>query len=137
MERNIAFKLLLMSGVEIYVTDKLKGHHIPPNVVLVDWDLSPTIRHQIEKTGNIPIDQNTYIHPPPHLAETMDRLSDRAKDMHIFDVVLHQRGFKFVGASVNRIKLTDTKKGILMPCKSDVLNFCIGLGIDQSTINFK
>ena len=137
MERNIAFKLLLMSGVEIYVTDQLKGHKIPPNIVVVDWELSPVLKYQIEKTGNVPIDQNTYIHPPPHLADTVTRISERAKDVDIFDVVIHQRAFNFVAATVYRKKLTDVKKGILMPCKSDVLNFCLSLGIDQTNINFK
>jgi len=137
MERNIAFKLLLMSGSEIYVTDQLKGHHIPPNVVAVDWELKPHIRHQIERLDMVPIDQNTYIHPPPHLVDTVVKISERAKDMDIFDVVIHQRAFNFVAATVYKKKLTEAKKGILMPCKSDVLNFCLSLGIDQTDINFK
>ena len=137
MERNIAFKLLLMSGSEIYVTDQLKGHHIPPNVVAVDWELKPHIRHQIERLDMVPIDQHTYIHPPPHLAGLIAEISTRAKQTEVFDVVIRQRAFNMVGADIYKIKLTDAKRGILMPGKSDVLNFCIGLGIDQSTINFK
>lgn len=126
-----------MSGVNIWITDKLKGIQIPPNVVLVDEELSPSLEWQIEKTGMVAIDNKKYNFPPPHLEPLMEQISERAMGIKIWDVVIKQRAFRMESAIVRRIKINEPRRGIVFPDRADILNFCNGLGISENNINFE